>query len=349
MLFIDFPDQTASEASPKEAYNVFFPQTAEWFEKSSYGKLSLNVTADTTRFYRMPKNATDYQFERGLSQQMHQVYIKDALDEWLKITNTPVPGVNSTDGPITDVLYIIPTRNATAISFSATLTSSVYTYDINYVARKAVTIGFDTYDVWGYKALNHETGHAFCLPDLYPLPSGYTGLYTGNWDMMANVGGHSPDYFAWNKWRLGWLADDQIECVVPAAGSSAGNASASTTHKLSPLETEGGVKAVVIKQNEREALVAEVRSKNGNDENACATGMLLYTVATDVATGEGPVRVLDGNQGWGSASCANDELDNAPLTFNGGGASAYTVEDWGVTVTVVAQEGDDYNIRIDMA
>ncbi|KAF0324243.1 secreted protein [Colletotrichum asianum] len=349
MLFIDFPDQTASEASPKEAYDVFFPQTAEWFDKSSYGKLALNVTADSTRFYRMPKNATDYQFERGLSQQMHQVYIKDALEEWLKITNTPVPGVNSTEGPITDVLYIIPTRNATAISFSATLTSSVYTYDINHVARKAVTIGLDTYDVWGYKALNHETGHAFCLPDLYPLPSGYTGLYTGNWDMMANVGGHSPDYFAWNKWRLGWLEDDQIECVVPAAGSSAGNASASTTHKLSPLETEGGVKAVVVKQNEKEALVAEVRSKNGNDENACATGVLLYTVATDVATGEGPIRVLDGNQGWGSASCANDELDNAPLTFNGAGASAYTVKDWGVTVTVVAQEGDDYTIRIDMA
>ncbi|KAF6829367.1 secreted protein [Colletotrichum plurivorum] len=348
MLFIDFPDQTATESSPRELYDYFFPDATKWFDASSYGKLSLNITADTTRFLRMPKPAPEYQFEGGLTAELHQIYVKDALEKWLRVTNTPVPGVNSTEGPLTDILYVIPTRNATAITFSATLTTSVYTYDVNYIARKAVTQGFDTYDWWGYKALNHETGHAFCLPDLYPLPTGDTGMYTGNWDMMAKVNARSPDYFAWNKWRLGWLADDQVDCVAPV-NTGAGNTSTSTTHKLTPLETAGGVKAVVVRHSERAALVAEVRAKGGADEFACTTGVLLYTVSTDKATGEGPIRVLGANPGgWGSAACASDELDNAPLTLGGEGVSSYTVEGWGVTVTVVEQVGDDYTIRVDV-
>lgn len=103
------------------------------------------------------------------------------------------------------------------------------------------------------------------------------------------------------------------------ADSGAGNTSTSSTHKLTPLETVG-VKAMVVKQSERAALVAEVRAKGGADKFACATGVLLYTVSTDKATGEAPIR--------GSAACASDELDNAPLTLGGEGASSYTVEGW---------------------
>lgn len=350
ILFVDFPDQTATEVSPQELYDRLIPQAEAWFNTSSYGQLSLNITTDTTRFYRMPKNVAEYRMVRPLQYQDHYRYVQDALAEWLAATNTPVPEVNSTDGPLTDVLYVIPTANATGVELSAALTSGAYTYDVNHIARKAVTMGFDTYDYWGYKALNHETGHTFCLPDLYPIPEGYSTQYTGNFDMMANVAASSPDYFAWNKWRLGWLSDDQIECVVPPAdGSGSSNGSTSTTHKLSPLETFGGVKAVVVKKNERAALVAEVRSKNGNNAGGCVTGVLLYTVATDLATGEGPIRVLDTNPSWGASTCTFDDLDNAPLNFDAEGVTSYTAADWGVTITLVVRDGEDYTIRIDTA
>jgi len=32
--------------------------------------------------------------------------------------------------------------------------------------------------------------------------------------MMAVISGASLDYMAWNKWRLGWFADEQIVCVA---------------------------------------------------------------------------------------------------------------------------------------
>lgn len=56
---------TATESSPQELYDYFFPDATKWFDASSYGKLSLNITADTTRFLRMPKPAPEYPFERG--------------------------------------------------------------------------------------------------------------------------------------------------------------------------------------------------------------------------------------------------------------------------------------------
>ncbi|KAJ0168618.1 hypothetical protein CTA2_3445 [Colletotrichum tanaceti] len=358
VLFVDFPDQAATEASPQELYDRLVTPAAAWFNTSSYGRLSLNVTADTTRFYRMPKNVAAYNMVRPLQYQDHYRYVQDALAEWLAATDTPVPEVNGTDGPLTDVVYVIPTANATGVELSATLNAGAYTYGVNYIARKAVTMGSDMHGVWGYKELNHETGHTFCLPDMYPIPESYATQYTGNFDMMANIGASSPDYFAWNKWRLGWLSDDQVECVVPPAvvvgggapGTNGSTTSTSTTHRLSPLETVGGgVKAVVVKANERAALVAEVRSKHGNDAGGCVTGVLLYTVATDVASGGGPIRVLDTNLDWGASTCTSDILDNSPLNFDAGGVTSYTVADWGVTVTLVGQDGDDYTIRIDTA
>ena len=327
MIFVDFPDQGATD-TPQDLYSVFLPGAAEWYASSSYGKLSLNVSADTSRFYRMPATAASYGWQRGLTSEAHQKYIQDALDAYIRVAGQQAL-------PTVDVLYVVPTANATAISFSPTYMGDVATRSGRAVAKKCVTFGHDAYATWHYKVLNHETGHTMCLPDMYPLPSGPTGLYIGGWDMMGYINGPSPDYFAWNKWRLGWLSDEQIDCVT-AAGS--------TTHTLSPLETTGGIKAVVVKHNSTAALVAEVRSAHGVDSATCAAGVLLYSVSTVTETGLGPIRVLDANPG--SGGCAGDELNDAPLSLDR--TRSYTVPGWNVTVSLTSKSGDDYvvNIRV---
>ncbi|EOO00233.1 putative m6 family metalloprotease domain-containing protein [Phaeoacremonium minimum UCRPA7] len=276
----------------------------------------------------MPAKADSYGWQRGLTSEAHQTYIQDALDAY-----TSVAGQQSL--PNTDVLYIVPTQNATAISFSPTYMGDVTTRSGTPVAKKAVTFGLDAYVTWHYKVLNHETGHTMCLPDLYPLPSGPTGLYIGGWDMQGYINGPSPDYFAWNKWRLGWLSDDQIDCLTTPG---------STTHTISPLESPGGTKAVVVKHNSTATLVAEVRSSQGIDSASCATGVLLYTVSTVTATGLGPIRVLDANPG--SGGCAGDELNDAPLNLNG--TSSFVVPGWNITVTVIGQVGATYNVQVNV-
>ncbi|KAI0856096.1 M6 metalloprotease [Xylaria cubensis] len=321
MIFVDFSDQGATESSPEVLRDFFLPSAADWYYESSYGALNLSVTADTSRFYRMPATAASYNWQRGLTAEEHEIYIQDALAAY----NMPIPAV--------DVLYIVPTANATLISYSPTYVGDVTTRDGTYVAKKAVTFGYDGYATWGYLVLNHETGHTICLPDYYPFNGSATGLFIGGWDLMGLISGPSPDYFAWDKWRLGWLSDDQIDCV---------NVAGRTLHTLTPLEIAGGKKAVVVKHNATNALVAEVRSSGGLDSASCATGVLLYTVSTETDTGEGPVRVLDVTPG--SGGCAGDELNDATLTEDG--VSSYKISNWGIVVTVVARNEDEYTIEV---
>ncbi|KAI2466164.1 M6 metalloprotease [Annulohypoxylon bovei var. microspora] len=323
MIFVDFDDEQAIE-TPQSLHDFFLPAAAEWYATSSYGALTLNVTADISRFYRMPATAASYGWARGLSYEAHEKYIQDALDAYGK-TISP-----------TDVLYVVPTANAAAISFSPTFMGDVQTRAGVYVAKKSVTFGLDAYKTWKYLVLNHETGHTMCLPDYYPFNGSATGLFIGGWDLMGLISGPSPDYFAWDKWRLGWLSDEQIDCVAEAG---------STTHTLTPLEEAGGSKAVVIKHNSTDVLVAELRSADGLDSASCSTGVLLYTVSTTTATGEGPVRVLDATPG--SSGCAGDKLNDAPLSLEG--TTSYTIPDWGVQVTVVSESSDGTEIKVDVS
>ncbi|KAI0179850.1 M6 metalloprotease [Hypoxylon sp. FL1284] len=322
MMFVDFPDQGAVE-TPESLRDFFVPAAAEWYAASSYGALALDVDADVSRFYRMPAPAASYGWDRGLSSEAHEKYIQDALDAY--------------GGAIepTDVLYVVPTATATAISFSPTFMGDVETRAGVYVARKSVTFGLDAYETWKYLVLNHETGHTMCLPDYYPLNGSATGLFIGGWDLMGLISGPSPDYFAWDKWRLGWLSDDQIECVAE---------SGSSTHALTPLETTGGSKAVVIKHDSTNVLVAELRTKDGLNSGSCATGVLLYTISTTTPTGEGPVRVVDVTPN--SGGCADDELNDATLSL--AGTKSYTVAQWGVTVTVVSESDDGVEIEVEV-
>jgi M6 family metalloprotease-like protein len=325
MFFVDFPDQTAGETT-QSLYNFFLP-ASEWYTNSSYGKLTFNITADTSRFYRMPSTAESYNFQRSLTSRDHQRYIQDAVDAY----NAPIVGA--------DVLYIVATRRATKITMSPTSMGPARTRSGTTVSKTCVTVGNDAYTGWNYKVLNHETGHTMCLPDLYPV-SGPTGQYVGGWDMMGFINGPSPDYFAWSKWKLGWLADSQIGCV---------SGPGTTTHNISPLEVAGGpgdIKAVVIKRNDTTVLVAEVRSAQGvnSGANGCATGLLLYTVSISTNSGMGPIRVVDANPR--SGGCRGDELNDAALTLSR--TKSFSVPGWGVTVDILAQSGSSYSVQVDV-
>ncbi|KAK7214088.1 hypothetical protein V2G26_021266 [Clonostachys chloroleuca] len=330
MIFVDFIDRVASETT-ESLRDIFIPEGPDWFSTASFGKLNHQITADTSKFFRMPNDTESYGFTRGLTWEAHNRYIQDALQAYEEKCKKLKP---------VDILYVVATKNASAISFSPTFMGPVTTRSGVKVAKKAVTIGYDAYVKWFSKVLNHESGHAMGLADYYPFTGGETGMYVGGWSLMGYINGASPDYFAWDKWRLGWLQDEQVDCI-----SEAGK----TTHTLSPMDTPDGnspIKTVVVKKNETSALIAEVRSSNGNNVGSCAKGVLLYTVATHVATGTGPVVVLDSNPD--SIGCDGTAFGNAPLALDGSGASSYTSPEFGVTIEVVKQQGEEYVIEVEI-
>jgi M6 family metalloprotease-like protein len=275
----------------------------------------------------MPAASTSYNYSRGLTTEAHLKYINDAL--------SAVPTAVSFAG--VDVLFVIPAKYANEIS-SSTSTAVDVTAPDGSVIGASVTIGQDMYNSWGYKTINHEAGHTIGLPDLYPYGDGEVTKWVGGFDIMGLISGQSPDFFAWHKWQLGWVGDEQIDCITGPG---------KTTHQISPIEVNTDsrdivTKALAVPLNGTSYLIAEVRSNLGVNKDACGTGVLLYTADTALGSGDGPVRVLDTKPS--SGGCGPElgrELNDAPLLANERFDTGL-----GVIISVLAQDGEDYVVEV---
>ncbi|RKK21464.1 hypothetical protein BFJ66_g17567 [Fusarium oxysporum f. sp. cepae] len=313
MIFVDFSDAEAMEGeTPKDNYDFLVPDANKWFQETSFNQLRLNITADTSKFYRMPHSAESYNWDAGLNNQQHYDYIEDALDAYMNNSENSAPAR-------TDILYIVPTRNAAWFKLLLLALTLTIPGAIKLSTMRLVTL---------------------CVyPIFTPLILTFLLANSPGWSLMGNVGGIAPDYFAWDKWRLGWLLDEDIDCILEHG---------TTRHTLTPVENAGGTKAVVVAVNKTSALVAEARVAKGADSKICAPGVLLYTIDTTLATGLGPIRVLDatpGSDSCGSEVSGWEPLNDATLSMNG--TKSYEVAGWGIKVTLVGAKDDEYKIEVE--
>ncbi|MEU9126169.1 M6 family metalloprotease domain-containing protein [Streptomyces sp. NPDC048506] len=273
-LFVDFPDAPAADST--DAYAAHLAPAADWMRTASHGRSRLALSP-LKRWIRMPADSTSYGFARGLTFEAHEKYVRDAItaaDPYADFSRY-------------DMVYIVPTKAAAAISFSPTYLYDPSTPGVTADGTRvkwAVTFGQDMWR-WGHKVADHETGHTFGLPDLYSF-TGATHQFVGGWDVMGNIAGPAPQYLGWHSWKLGWTRDDQVACL-PAPGRR--------TVRLTPVERPGGTKIAVLRTSGTTAYVAESRRAEGNDRAACSTGVLVYKVDSAARTGEGPVRIINAN------------------------------------------------------
>ncbi|KAK5243793.1 hypothetical protein LTR40_003938 [Exophiala xenobiotica] len=332
MIFIDFEDAPASE-NPVDLFDLFMPAASEWYGNASFGRLNLRVAADLSGFYRMPCNASTYVYHRGMSYEAHHKYIQDALDAVGK--SVMFAG--------TDLLYIVPTEEAAAISYSPTFMPPIEAHDGTLI-KKTVTFGQDAHFI-GFKEMNHETGHTMGLPDLYSYePYTRAGIFVGGYDLMAQIEGISPDFLAWHKWRLGWIDDDQIFCLCPdAEKSKAGN---ERTIVLTPVEEPQGLKALVVRHNVTVALVAENQSGRHLDTDTCGSGVLIYRIDTMTDSGHGPIKVQDSSPD--SGGCAGDELNDALFVPGHKSRSSFTSSELGVSIEVLEEIEEGFVVSVSL-
>ncbi|WKX73780.1 M6 family metalloprotease domain-containing protein [Streptomyces sp. XD-27] len=321
MIFVDFPDAPATESPADDAAQI--TPGADWVRNASYGKTRLAISQHQ-RWVRMPHNSTDYGFERGLTHETHEAYIKDAV-------RAADPDV---DFSAYDMVYVVATKNAKAISFTPT-----YIYDPGtegVVAdgnrlKWAVTFGQDMWH-WGPKLVGHETAHTFGLPDLYAFDGTDAHRHVGGWDVMGLISGAGPQYFAWHSWKLGWTADRQVVCRASKG---------STTVHLKAVESGGGKKMAVVRTSPTTAYVVESRRKVQADTGLCATGALVYKVDSSVETGKGPIRVMDAEPDATPASGCRP-LDDAPY----GAGESFTDSAAGVTIKVLSSDAGGDTVRV---
>ncbi|MCB5179713.1 M6 family metalloprotease domain-containing protein [Streptomyces antimicrobicus] len=334
-LMIDFPD-AKGEGTALDRLAEFFPQTSDWFRTSSYGRLTYHPEAPVRTWLRMPMPFAAYGIERGSPYEPgyrqlveHIVKAADAEVDFsrydlVNILVTPNAGPSALD----TVLSVTFSGNAEApVADGVPLANTSFVY-----SRQ--DDGSGTYRETGYRVLPHENGHVFGLPDLYTADGGAT---VGHWDIMSEDWGANNDLLGWHKWKLGWLDSTQISCA---------SKSGTSTHVLSPLGTEGGVKLAFVPLSANTGYAVEVRTQTGNDEAVCKPGVLVYKVDSAVDTGQGPVIVADSTSASGGCtrrSNVHAELSDAP--FQPG--ETFTDEQAGVTVKVIARLANgSYQVRI---
>lgn len=329
MLFLDFSDAPAGAGDAFDDYADRLVPDATWMRDASYGNFTLSITQHRT-WLRMPETANHYgMFRDGANR--YEEYISDALA-------VADPGVDFAQA---DIVFLVPQRDAPN-DYSPSHPGVRPTVDGRQLVG-AVTFGSDMF-YWNDNLLTHETGHLFGLPDLYAYDGGSDfHRFVGGWDVMGFIAGHANDYFAWHKYRLGWLAETDLACVT---------AQGPTTVTLQPLSRASGTRAAVLPTGDANDRVHVLEYRDGTRLDSglsCSSGVLVYSVdQTGVDYGEGVIRVVDSTPGSnpqdGAATdgsdvqCVND-LDDAPLTadsgtFSFGPGFSATVESLGDTATV---------------
>jgi M6 family metalloprotease-like protein len=324
MLFVDFPNAQAQDnAAPYAdtgAYHDFLAPGADWFRQSSNGRLDLRITP-VPRWFRLPRPDSEYGLSRDTFSVENQLaYVRDVVE-------VADPEVNFRGY---DLLYIVPPRNAANVAFSPEFND--YTRAIvadGNVLKNGATYGQDMW-FWGFKILNHETGHAFSLPESYNAAgTGGTHRFVGGWDMMGNIAGRAPELMGWNKWKLEWLKDSQVGCVSRRGVS---------LHRLTPIELGGrGDKMVVVRTGRYTAWVAELRRNVGNDApTICDPGVLVYKLDASIPNGDGSIQVHDAKPNSGRQGPCT-ELDIGTFGRQPGDPSVFGDPATGVTIAVLAE------------
>jgi M6 family metalloprotease-like protein len=278
VVMVDFPDAPAS-MTPTDAFARISP-SADVFNEMSYGKLSYTFKPQL-KWYRMSKKSTDY-VAGGWTFIKHREYITEAA----KLADVDI------DFSKTDSLIILANPDSTGIGNSgpafAAIRKNGITLDGKYISNGATS----AYDLNNWKSiwLNHEVTHTLGLVDLYAFTQSnsanrYDGFrYTGEFSYMgfSSYESNAPSLFAFERWNLGWINDSQIKCLKDAK----------STELISPVQTSGGVKAVVIPISRTKAVVIESRRAIGIDKNIAKSGALVYVVDSSIQSGQGPVRVF---------------------------------------------------------
>lgn len=330
VLFVDYPALAATETPAQLMSSVVDPGVT-LLREMSYSRINLTTVA-FPQWYRMPQAISSYDWSTFAG---HRQFLLDVLS----VTDAAI------DFSSFDALYVFspPSPNkAISPTFNGGTSANVVADGRNF--GNAVTFGTDV-RTFGPTIMAHETGHMLGLVDLYAFfPAGGTSYagnqfkFVGAWSMMSNVF-NAAHFLTWEKRKLGWIDDAQVDCL---------NASGGVEAVLSPNQVAGGRKMVVVPIDTSSALVVEVRNNVALDANLCAAGVLLYQVDARISSGEGPAQLLGSRASTtGTAFSKCGPWADGTFGFGSTPIATYTHPPSGATVTVLRAESDgSYRVRV---
>ena len=316
VLFADFSDVPATQ-TPEELLSIISPGAEAFYSEMSYGRMRWTLEPHPV-WLRLSQPSAHYG-EGIRSYDGHLAFIQEAVT----LADADV------DFSTADSVIVLVPPEASAIPYGPAFGASPgggYFADGKTFANGA-TSGADL-PGWGSYWLNHETGHMMGLPDLYAYqydPNNYPDQhrFVGDFSLMGFIDGSAPGFFAFERWQLSWLDDEQIICQTTS----------DQTTTLTPIETQGGIKAVIVPISESKALVVESRRPIGADAELIKSGALVYLADTSIYSGEGTITVLP-------VSGDDPYRVQSPLAVG----ETLTVE--GITVTVTASDDQSDTVQV---
>lgn len=351
-IYLDFSDApgSASPISIQDYVARWEGETERFTNIASYGRLGFEVTHLDDGWVRMPRPAAAYQDGGDW-----QMFISDAgqaiaaagLDlstyDHGSLFMPPDTGVLNNEPPMQDGTGgsghagAYPGQRLEAVAGSTVSGLTIYGGNTG--------TGFDGYRAYGERLYLHENIHLMGVEDLYAYPDFYDANgdgshFVGGWTLMGAAGGHAGDFLGFNKWRLGWLDQVDVECVTEDG---------TVTVTLADLQATSGTRLINLPvSNDGRSVALEYRTGTGLDENACASGVLAYDVNQYGKSGEGPFRVIDATPGTVPGNfrdpdpCLHRDIVDAPITPALG---AVELGD-GITVRVLSMDGTTAEVEI---
>lgn len=314
VVMVDFPDAPAT-MTPQAAF-AKIAGAADTFKEVSYGKFTYTMQP-TYKWYRMSKNSSEYT-NGGWTFFGHRDYIAEAT----KLADADV------DFSKSESFIILANPDAKGLGYSGPAFASIkgngITLDGKYIANGATSAA--DLNNWGSIWANHELTHTMGLVDLYSFnPAQFNNNpfpFTGEFSYMglSSFNSNSPGLLAFERWNVGWLDDSQVIC----------SSAKEITQLITPIETIGGIKAVIVPLTATSALVIESRRAIGLDSKINKSGALVYLVDSSIQSGKGPVKIFP-------VDLATDpKFLKSPRALG----ESVSVEGWTVKVTSADASGD---------
>jgi M6 family metalloprotease-like protein len=271
VLFLSYQDAQLNPLAVTEYESVQEKKAMEFFSTSSYGKMRLNFV-NSTKIYSVPNSTANYHLdsENADNTAMYQ----DAMK------------VGSSEFDFTkfdELLLVVPDEIVAkdlgpAYGFQAKYGNAIIRLGVagaynNPSNHRLVNSGYVT----------HEIGHTFGLT--HP----YAGVF-GIWDVMEYDNTFAPDLFSWEKFILGWITPQQVDCLSSTSTQE-------VTAYLEAVEIASDeTKFAMIRLSNTQAIIVESRRKSALDLiDSSQEGVVVYKLDLNLGFDQGVISLV-GNQ-----------------------------------------------------
>jgi M6 family metalloprotease-like protein len=326
VLFVDFSDLPADPRAITEWKNTQIPYAERAFSVMSYGKYKITYEIQD-KFYHLPTKYGSYiQKEivsNPLSKPKHGLEFNKLLKSAILVANQDI------DFSQYDFVNLV-TPTFDPPSDGGAVTARGFSADGKTIFP--ATLGpIDSYldDPTQKNWLLHETGHLLGLIHVYNYEGG-----VASWDVMGNVFG-IDDYLGWNKFFLGWIDDNQVNCIDSKSDSE-------SIHLLTPIgSTSTGTKIAMIKISKTKAILVESRRKTELDNlSDFNSGVIVYELDTSIPSGKGAIKIVSNPYKYGQDTAGGDVLLGTMSVGKFVETNGYTIK-----VLKNVQDGDYVSVK----